>query len=202
MSADIAELGKQVRRAKAKAKAAACTAARAWVLTGTVLRTVLIAYLLADGVPYPAVVFLKGKGRQFGWPDKTDEEAEALIDTVFLAADPWEVVALASPDDAPDQAALQRAVDIVHEWRMSLWTLEQNKKSVSPPTAVVLAQFEALRLQQPVGLRPTARGSSGLAWSRKFASRWRKRFNGRSGQMKAREVVPVEILREKARWVR
>ena len=97
MSADIAELGKQVRRAKAKAKAAACTAARAWVLTGTVLRTVLIAYLLADGVPYPAVVFLKGKGRQFGWPDKTDEETEALIDTVFLAADPWEVVALASP---------------------------------------------------------------------------------------------------------
>ena len=84
LSRGIGELGRRVRVAKAAAKQAARTAARQWALTDTLLRTVLIAYVLADGMPDPAVVFLRGKAAQFGWPAKTDEETASLVDEVFL----------------------------------------------------------------------------------------------------------------------
>ena len=107
---DLAAVGATIRRAKAKAKAAVAANARAWVLTGGVLSTVLVAYVLADGVVDPAVVFLKQKGRQFGWPEKTDDELAVLVDDVFLAADTEAMVALADYTTSPDKSATETAI--------------------------------------------------------------------------------------------
>ena len=115
---------------------------------------------VSDGVPDPAVVFLRQRGRQRHWPDKTDEELSALVDDSFLGADPLEVVRLADQEHTSDRAALDAAVNFVHEWRVHTWTLGQNRKGIAPPTATVLAQFETQRLPAPDGLRPRARGSS------------------------------------------
>ena len=108
LSHEVADLGKQVRRARSKEEAATSKAARTCVLTSTVLRTVLFAYVLADGDPDTAVVFLRGKGSQLGWADETDEEIEALIDQVYMAAGPWNAAAPTNAGDTPDK--LRQAV--------------------------------------------------------------------------------------------
>ena len=96
-----------------------------------------------------------------------------------------------------DRTALETAVEYVHQWRLQSWTLEQNRKGITPSTAAVLAEFESRRLQQPDGSKPKAWGSSEQGGARMRVSRWRQMFNGRFGKLKVRELVPTEILRNK-----
>ena len=201
VEAELSGVRKQVKRAKEKTKAVTAAASRAWRLSESVLHTVLIACVLADGAVDPSVVYLRQRGLQFGWPAKTDDELAAMVDDALLAADPDLVVALTDADCAPDKKALERAVSYVRQWRARAWTLQQNLKGVAPSTAAVLAQLDVQRAQAAQGLQPQDWGSSNQGGARKRVSRWRRRFGGRVGKLKPREIVPVEILRNKAiRW--
>ena len=85
---EAASLGAQIKRAKTRARAAAAAAARAWVLTSTVRNCVLAMHVMADGVVDPSFVFLRQKGRQCGWPERTEEVLAALVDDTFFGCRP------------------------------------------------------------------------------------------------------------------
>ena len=106
VEAELSGVRKQAKRAKEKAKAVTAAASRAWRLSESVLNTILIACVLADGAVDPSVVYLRQRGLQFGWPAKTDDELAAMVDDALLAADPDLVVALTDADFTPDKKAL------------------------------------------------------------------------------------------------
>ena len=64
VDAELADLGRSIKRARQRSASSRAAASRAWELGGTLLRVVLIAHTLADGMVDPSVVFLTQKGRE------------------------------------------------------------------------------------------------------------------------------------------
>lgn len=198
LSASIAEATREARRLKTQLRRTTASAARAWVLPEYLRRVVLIVHLLAHGVSEPAMVFLQQAGRQRHWPHRSDDELESLINWAVLAASVEELVALGDMEAPSDPAAMATAVDLVEQWRVACWTRAQNLKGVAPSTTVVLGEFERGRAGLPAALRVRSWGTSAEAAARKRASRWRRRWGGRIGALRAREEVSVAEMREKA----
>ena len=197
LDADLAQTRRDVKRAKGNATAKAAVAAREWSLKGTVRNVVVCLYHFADAVADPAIVYLKRVARQHHWPHRTDEEMLVLICDTFLDASDAEILALTDEAAPSDEGAFAIALDCAHQWAMAMWTVAQNEKGVTPSTAVVLDQFEVIRRKFPTSLRPKAWGTSASASSRKRVSNWRKRFNGRIAAIKARQEIPVDVMRRK-----
>ena len=146
----------------------------------------------------PALLYLKRMGRQRGWADQTDEFLSRLLVDVFLGADVAETVALLDEADHTDEVARDTALKTLLQWRVCKWTADQNRKGVTPPTALVLDQFEMQRLAMPVAARPASLGTSACSAARKAMSRWRLRFGGRIGRLTLREEIPLDVMRSKA----
>ena len=187
-----------MKRARQRVASSGAAASRAWQLTGSLLRVVLIVHTLADGVVDPSVVFLTRKGREHHWPDRSEEELADLVYTAYAHADIGDVVALIDMDNPTDEAALSTAVSYVEQWRVVVWTKAQNRLGVAPSTGAVIDQLEERRARLPASVRPTPWGSSTSATSRMRVSRWRRRWRGRIAKIRVREEVPVEDMREKA----
>ena len=191
---DLADAGRQAKLAKSRA----ASAERVWKLVGAVLKTVLIIHKLAGGAVDPSVVFLTRKGRERGWPDRTDEELANLVHAAYAAADMGEVAALADMDNSTDAPALSMAVDYVEQWRVAVWARAQNRLGIAPGGSDVLRHADQRRSRLPVPARPSPWGSNESAASRKRLSRWRGRWGGRVGKLRVREEVPLADMREKA----
>ena len=194
---ELADAGRHAKRAKRQA----ASAERVWKLVGGVLKVVLIIHTLADGVVDPSVVFLTRKGREHGWPDRTDEELANLVCAAYGDAALDEIVALADMDAPTDAPALSMAVDYVEQWRVVVWARAQNRLGIAPGGSDVLRQAEQRRSRLPVSARPSPWGLVGSAASRKRLSRWRGRWGGRVSTLRAREEVPLADMREKAWYV-
>ena len=198
VGAELAEVGRSMKRARRRAASSGAAASRAWELAGSLLHVVLIVHTLADGVVDPSVVFLKRKGREHHWADRSEEELADLVYTAYAHADIDDIVALIDMDNPTDEAALSAAVSYVEQWRVVVWTQAQNRLGVAPSTGAVIDQFEERRASLPASVRPTPWGSSASATSRRRVSRWRRRWHGRIAKLRVREEVPVEVMREKA----
>ena len=198
VDAELTELGRSMKRARQRSASSRAAASRAWELGGNLLRVVLIAHTLADGVVDPSVVFLTRKGREHHWPDRSEEDLADMIYTAYAHADIGDVAALIDMDNPTDAAALSTAVDHVEQWRAVVWTKAQNRLGVAPSTAAVIDHFEERRARLSASVRPAAWGSSASATSRRRVSRWRHRWCGRIANIRVREEVPLEDMREKA----
>ena len=187
-----------MKRARQRATSSGAAAGRAWQLTDSLLRVVLIAHTLADGMVDPSVVFLTRKGREHHWPDRSEEDIADLVYTAYAHADINDVAALVDMDNPTDEAALSTAVSYVEQWRAVVWSKAQNRLGVAPSTGAVVDHLEERRGRLPASVRPTSWGSSAIASSRKRVSRWRRRWGGRIATIRVREEVPVEDMREKA----
>ena len=135
LDARLSALRGDIKRAQAKARAKAKAQARVWDLGVALARVAVLIYWLADGVPDPAVVYLRQRGRQHHWPEKSDEELEDLLEQVFDRMPDAEILALADAESPLDEAALKAASRYGLQWRLRLWTLAQNRKGVAVPAA-------------------------------------------------------------------
>ena len=191
MRADLSALSVRVSRTKANAKAREKSASRQWVLVDFLRTVVLMLMVRTGGVVDPAVAFMRRKGRQSHWPDRTDAELRRLAEDEFLAADLDELTAL---DNAEAEAA---AAKLEVEWRVACWVARKNLMGVSPSTTVVLGEFAWRHAGLAEYLRPAAMGSIDQPVARKRVARWRSRWGGRVGKLPVREVVPVDVMVEK-----
>ena len=108
MRAELAALSVRASRAKANAKAREKSASRQWVLVGFLRTVVLMLMVRTGGVVDPAIAFMRRKGRQSHWPNRTDAELRRLAEDEFMAADLEELAALS---DAGAEAAAARRTD-------------------------------------------------------------------------------------------
>ena len=198
LDSDLAD----VRRAEANARKArwkqSLVQSRVWCLTGRARNTALAVFMLADFAAEPVVVYLRRVGGQRRWPDRSDGELMDCINDTFSVEAAADLVNLVDYDVTHDMAALTTASDIVHQWRVALWTAEQNRKGITPSTGAVLDEFETRRAQLPEYARAKAWGTSGEQSARQRASRWRRRWGGRIGKFQALEEVPLDAMVEKA----
>ena len=176
---------------------------RQWRLREDVRRVVLIVLVLAHGASAPLVPYLQGVGRRSHWPEKSEDEIDELALDLFLDADVDWVTELSDEGAPADPVAMRTALCIVSEWRVAVWTEAQNRqRGAAPSTSMVLAEFERHRAQFPEAVRPRRMGASADPAARKRVSRWRYRWGGRYGQIRAREVVPLPLLQAKAARLR
>ena len=156
--------------------------------------------VLADGVVEPPLIeFFRSQGRQRHWRDKTDDELSEIIERAFLDTDVCVIAPLSDPEAPPNIGAMRTALGRMVQWWVAQWTLTQNRvRGVAPSTTSVLVHFEALWLQLPEGVRPSPWGTSRAVAPHKRISRWRRRWGGRYGALRVREIIPVPDMREKA----
>ena len=81
----------EVRKAWKKARRSECAAeaarARQWVLTEQLENIVLLMCWEAGGAVGPAVQYLRGIARQYGWPQRDDRQICEIVDMCVIAAD-------------------------------------------------------------------------------------------------------------------
>ena len=70
-------------------------------------------------------------------------------------------------------------------------------KGVAPNTDAVLRRLETRRMALPETGRAPDRGTIAEARARMWASRWRRRWGGRHGRIRARDDVPLREMRSK-----
>ena len=173
-------------------------ASRAWKLTERLRRVALIAYVLADYTPEPAVVFLRNAGGARGWPDVSDDELAFMVEQLFLEADVDDIAALSDESDPLDCHAVRVAARYAREWRLVVWGRRLNDEcGIAPSVRMLVDKAYELGVSSSSGVSPKpigrAVGGAAKAWARKFRIRWDARY----GSVKAQEVVPVEEMRTK-----
>ena len=191
------ELG-ALRRDLSRANRAASAAQRQWVLTEELRRIVLLMYVLSGYRVDAAVNFLSATGRQRHWPERREDELSKLVEQCFLDTSEGFIAHLCDEVSPLDEQAFRAAADRVVQWQVSVWTARQNHAvGVAPPTETCVAEFGRRLELLPEPVRPTIWAGAHTGTMRKRASRWRRRYGGRIGTVKARDELPRAALREK-----
>ena len=159
----------------------------------------VVAYALADYDVEPAVKLLQLEGDRHEWPTRTAAELGALVEEVFCnmhTADPAGLVALI--DSPSGDAVMRRAVGLVEEWRLYRWGLEQNvAKGVAPPSRAMLEELARDRHRRGHAA-PHGRGTTAVASSRQYMTRFRRRWGGHFGALSECYDSPQDEMVEKA----
>ena len=180
---------------------------RAWKLTDHVRHVVLIIYTLTAFASRPAVVYLRNCGRSRHWQNKTDEELAELVSTCYRSADEEQLarclydyrsntficcccrcIDMANPLNGVPQHIARRYVG---EWSLVQEGAELNLNGVAPTTRMLVDRAKQLGLTLPpavsnAGPREFNRPS---AAERKWALRFRRRWDARLGKIKAVEPL-------------
>ena len=152
------------------------------------LATAMAMFMLADYAPEPVVVFLRALGRQYHWEKpKTNAELLALVEDAFLAADLAELDALC--DEENPTAALRAATVRVAQWRSIVWC---RGTAVHPDTEAIAVEYEQVRATFGEDVRPPL--WLGTHGARKQGTRLRRRWGGRYGIVRPREILPTEVM--------
>ena len=184
----------ELRRAKAAAK----SRARAWELTAELRKSPLSVYVLGGYEVEPAVRFLRDMGQRRRWPSIPDAAAHRMVEDLFLAADLEEIAAVSAAPDPHDSPPMRAAMKAVEEWKLVVWTRMQNsERGVAPSTDAVLQRLAADRALAGHPC-PHDRGTVADSPARMWATRWRRRWGGRSGTIRVVDELPVAERRDKA----
>ena len=200
VKAALSETRRKLREEAAKKRAADKREARAWNLTGSLGHIVLILYFLANRQAEPVLMFLRSESRKRHWPTRSDEDVMEQVSDMFLAISLEDLLALTDMDEPKDPPALLEASRRYEEWRLAMWVERLNaRQGVAPSTSLVLERHAQSCAALPEAARPRARGVAAQGFARKWAFAWRKRHGARHGLIPAREDVPLEERRAKAR---
>ena len=199
LAAESAQVKRELREVKRRQKEIAAVQAKTWVLPLALQRVVLIIYALAAYEAEPAVKYLATRGRVHHWPEKTEEDLEAMVGDLFLAVDEHELAALADPESPLDKDAFRAALGFVEQWRLFAWSRALNhNQGVAPSCGSVLERYDGRLGLVPAEVRPALLGVARECKARMWALRWRRRWGGRHSKIRVRNDVPLEELRAKA----
>jgi hypothetical protein len=198
LNSSLREVRLEAKREKQKGRDTKKSEASAWRLSTALLHTLLIIYSLAGYTAEPAVKFLAVSGRKRRWPFRSDDALQVMVEDQFLQVDADHLACLTDLDDPVDAAAMRQALSYVEQWRLFAWVERLNSElGVAPSTDFVLRRLEENRMHVPEDVRPRAVGSVADGRARQWARRFRRRWGGRHGSIKVREVVPLPELLDK-----
>ena len=170
-----------------------------WVLTGFLLRVVLILYYLAGYQPFLAVPYLHRAGRRKkNWEDPPDEFLEDLVEKAFMETGNDIFIELYDQESTPDPDALREALSFQSQHAAMMWCMDMNQtKGLAPSSATVRDRLDAANMLLPAHLQNTIPQETWLSTPRVFVHRWRCFWNGRFGRLRIVPDIEFEELRNK-----
>ena len=208
----ISERRREVALAFAKEARQAAADARQWNVQGNAKHVVNAIWRLGDCRAEPAVPFLEMVARKNHWPENSLEGILQLVLAIVRDCDGADAEQSLAP------LVMRDAWNYVLQWRVAVWCYDANvSKGVACHTNIIIDEFKRRLQAVPVdvsfGLRasctclfrcvqerpaifnPNHRRS---VW-RKWVERWRVRWGGRYGRLRARDHVEPEDMLAKAR---
>ena len=159
-----------------------------WCLAGFLLHTVLILYYLGPYSPRLPLPYLHFTGKEKHWPEITDEELRALIETAFLDAPAQLFLELCDPLNPSDEQAYQAALDFRSQFDTMKWCEEMNTtRGLAPSSATVLHRLHTDNEARPQEFQRHIPMNTWVSTPRTFVHKWRRRFGGRFGCIR---IVP------------
>ncbi len=161
---------------------------------------VLLLYWIAGWDPEPPAYLLEHHKRLGHVSPASDREsATRFVEDLFLATPLSEWIDYANDAAPKSPALLAEAWTFFTEWQTRKWVDNLNHThGIAPETQHVLEKYNLFLEAVPPSVNLL--GRSGLAEEaseRMWAMRWRRRWGGRVGDIKAGEVEPLDVLREK-----
>ena len=159
-----------------------------WCLAGFLLHTMLILYYLGPYSPRLPLPYLHFTGKAKDWPEITDEELTALIETAFLDAPAKLFLELCDPVHPSDDQAYQAALDFRSQFETMQWCEEMNTtKGLAPSSATILHRLYTDNEARPQDFQRHIPMNTWVSTPRTFVHKWRRRFGGRFGCIR---IVP------------
>jgi hypothetical protein len=194
------ELKTDIRKKKRQGAAAK----KAWQVTGSLLHTVLIIYILAQYAKGPAGRFLITAARKRRWPEKPKDEVARIVENLWYQTALEDLEALCNADSPSDEPAFRVATAVVNEWNLVVWATKLNiKPGIAPSTELLLQRYEKNVADLPERFQPRPLSGSGArssheARDRMFAKRFRARWDAKIGTIRVCEDIPVPVMKDKA----
>jgi hypothetical protein len=167
-------------------------------------RVALIIYVLSGHETLAAAVFLAWRRaqRKQGKREAANEVWRGRVEDWFLEASVDYCVGLGLPSDPRQRRALRCARLFQAEHALAQFVAERNEDGTAPSTAALLTKVKGLWALQERHVEHS--GDMPRSWLHRqsfavWASRWRRRWGGRMGALRARDHVPLEVRRSKAR---
>ena len=195
----LAEARRQLNAEADRKKKAEARRRAQWQLNLQTQRVALILYDLAGYSNKAAVAFLNKTAAKRKWEARPLAEVSDQVGELFLQADLAEYAGLVDVANPTDQDAMRVALRFWEEWSLTEWTKQANQdKGVAPRADSLLQRLEERRQRLPEAVQPPAKGSVSEPRARMRLTRWRRRWGGKHGAIRARDDLPVEEMRGKA----
>ena len=193
LAATLAASRADVRRLRRNEKKRESAEARAWVLPAHVRQAALLMFDNTGDAEAP-VKYLSACGREFHWPERTQDSLRIFVEDMYLAAGTDEL-----NEEVADPRARAVAAKYVREWRVVTWSRVANSVGgVAPSNLMLVEQAEVVRQQLPETMRPPEMDASSSTVAKQFARMLRRRWAGRYGRLPVREPMAPGETRDKA----
>ena len=196
----LATTRKQIRAIQKKEHKAKQRRERQWRLSEFLKRVALILFATANHDPVAAATFLARQAAKQKWEPKPDGEVRGMVEDLFMAIELEEFTNLCDVANSTAPDCMRAAMAFWQEWSVNGWVEGANlQQGVAPSTAAMLGQLERHRLATPQAVRPPARGVAAQGKARAWAARYRQRWGLQHGSIPARDTMPLQETRAKAR---
>lgn len=133
------------------------------------------------------------------WPAKSKEELVALVEHIFLSADMTLLSHLVDPASTRYDSAARLAAQFVEEWRIAAWATGLNPDcGVAPSSESIIMKYNNALQALAEHRRPKLVGCMWEASARKWAHRWRVRWNASFGSISAGEPITAQDLQTRS----
>ena len=186
---------KEMSAAINRARSAAASVRRQWVLTALMERTTIAIYTLSRYAAEPCIVYLESCARERHWPSRGRDDLQKYVEDLFMATDSAVVAAITDHVDPVDAASLTLAWKYVHEWSVVCRVRDLNVRlGIALPTRLLLDYAERIRTEIPESMRPLPKGVYGERRAEKWAGLLRRRWGGRHAAVPTQEPMESSEL--------
>ena len=172
-----------------------------WKFTPAFARMMIILTDMPANDCRAAVDFILCRRTRYKMPARTESEVRELLEALCGSIPQdlrLEMSVRSTESKAKHRQALLKAWNVMLEWRIVQWAMQQHTASgLAPSTSSLLKRYEELREDIPYLVRPWFRGAGAAA--RAFASRLRRHWCGRFGRLASKVNLTSTELNAKAR---
>ena len=211
---EVADMTRELKRMRNTAAKALQRRETITVLSTWTLQTATCIVILLDYDFNAGVVWLQSKSRRGAACDPTmsTEDLRHRLENFFLQSDVHVLATWTDPQSRVARTALAAAKAFVKSYELALWVRDLNVEygaTVRTPTLIGRYNSEIgshVSFSADAALHPVL--GLGLSGNRMWAYRWRLKYGGKFGSLRAQDPLPLPTRRAKAervekhnRWV-
>ena len=174
--------------------------AKDWQVPANVFSAAFVIFERCGWSLEPCEMFLEAFAKRKGWHEIEKVDFAFLLESAFLERDVNELVTLGEAHDANgDDFVIRTANKYIREWPIVEWCRLQNlSHGVAPTTAELIRKANEVAPECSCVISSRTSTGRPSAKARAWASKFRKRWNGRIGRIKIESGMDASEKRAKA----